>query len=34
MSPHGCVRLSEINARMLFNWTPMGTPVFIDLEKL
>ncbi|WP_390902293.1 hypothetical protein [Vibrio rhizosphaerae] len=19
---------------MLFNWTPMGTPVFIDLEKL
>ncbi|ASA57074.1 hypothetical protein BSQ33_03605 [Vibrio gazogenes] len=31
---HGCVRLSEINARMLFNWTPMGTPVFIDLEKL
>jgi lipoprotein-anchoring transpeptidase ErfK/SrfK len=30
---HGCVRLAEENAKTLFNWTPMHTPVFIDLEK-
>ncbi len=28
---HGCVRLSESNARELFNWTPMNIPVFIDM---
>jgi hypothetical protein len=27
----GCVRLSEDNAKELFNWTPMNTPVFIDM---
>jgi lipoprotein-anchoring transpeptidase ErfK/SrfK len=26
---HGCVRLSEENAKMLFNWTPMKTPVYV-----
>lgn len=28
---HGCVRLSEDNARELFKWAPMNTPVFIDM---
>ena len=28
---HGCVRLSEDNASKLFKWTPMNTPVFIDM---
>ncbi|NOZ53160.1 MAG: L,D-transpeptidase family protein [Gammaproteobacteria bacterium] len=28
---HGCARLSEDDARNLFKWTPMGTPVFIDM---
>jgi lipoprotein-anchoring transpeptidase ErfK/SrfK len=28
---HGCVRLSEDNARKLFKWAPMNTPVFIDM---
>lgn len=26
---HGCVRLSEENARILFGWAPLGTPVVI-----
>lgn len=29
---HGCVRLSESNAKELFKWAPMNTPVFIDME--
>lgn len=28
---HGCVRLSESNAKELFEWAPMQTPVFIDM---
>ena len=28
---HGCVRLSESNAKELFEWTPIKTPVFIDM---
>jgi lipoprotein-anchoring transpeptidase ErfK/SrfK len=28
---HGCVRLSESNAKELFDWAPMNTPVFIDM---
>lgn len=28
---HGCVRLSESSAKELFEWTPMNTPVFIDM---
>lgn len=28
---HGCVRLSQDNARDLFRWAPMNTPVFIDM---
>lgn len=28
---HGCARLSEDDAKKLFFWTPMGTPVFIDM---
>ncbi|WP_444996219.1 L,D-transpeptidase [Aliikangiella sp. IMCC44359] len=31
LGSHGCVRLSEDNARALFNWAPMHTPVFIDM---
>ena len=31
LGSHGCVRLSESDARALFNWTPMHTPVFIDM---
>jgi hypothetical protein len=30
---HGCVRLAESDARTLFEWTPMSTPVFIDLSR-
>ena len=28
---HGCVRLAEEDAAKLFEWTPMNTPVFIDM---
>lgn len=28
---HGCVRLSESNAKELFEWASMKTPVFIDM---
>ncbi len=28
---HGCVRLSESNAKELFDWAPINTPVFIDM---
>jgi len=31
LGSHGCVRLSEADARLLFHWTPMNTPVFIDM---
>ena len=34
LGSHGCVRLSEDNARTLFDWAPMNTTVFIDLEKI
>ncbi|WP_083607971.1 L,D-transpeptidase [Teredinibacter haidensis] len=34
LGSHGCVRLSEDNACTLFDWAPMNTPVFVDLEKL
>lgn len=34
LGSHGCVRLAEDNARTLFSWTPMNTPVFVDLEKI
>jgi len=34
LGSHGCVRLAEDNAAKLFQWAPIGTPVFIDLEKL
>jgi lipoprotein-anchoring transpeptidase ErfK/SrfK len=26
---HGCVRLEEENAKTLFDWTPIGTPVHV-----
>jgi lipoprotein-anchoring transpeptidase ErfK/SrfK len=26
---HGCVRLREADARALFNWSPMGTAVYV-----
>jgi lipoprotein-anchoring transpeptidase ErfK/SrfK len=26
---HGCVRLTEEDAKTLFDWTPIGTPVDI-----
>jgi lipoprotein-anchoring transpeptidase ErfK/SrfK len=26
---HGCVRLKEADARALFDWTPIGTPVYV-----
>lgn len=29
---HGCIRLSESDASKLFGWTPMNTPVFIDMD--
>lgn len=29
---HGCVRLSEDNAKALFDWTPYHTPVFVDMH--
>lgn len=28
---HGCVRLAEEDARALFRWAPMNTPVFVDM---
>ncbi|WDE07721.1 L,D-transpeptidase [Thalassomonas viridans] len=31
LGSHGCVRLSEDDASKLFQWTPMNTPVFIDM---
>lgn len=31
LGSHGCVRLSEYDAKLLFNWAPMNTPVFIDM---
>lgn len=34
LGSHGCVRLSEENAKILFDWAPMRAPVFIDLEKI
>jgi lipoprotein-anchoring transpeptidase ErfK/SrfK len=34
LGSHGCVRLSEENASTLFNWAPMSTPVFVDLEMI
>lgn len=34
LGSHGCVRLAEENAAILFKWTPMSTTVFIDLEML
>ncbi len=34
LGSHGCVRLAEENARKLFDWAPMNTPVFVDLEKI
>lgn len=30
---HGCVRLAESDARSLFEWAPMNTPVFIDVSR-
>lgn len=30
---HGCVRLAEDDARVLFNWAAPKTPVFIDLSR-
>jgi lipoprotein-anchoring transpeptidase ErfK/SrfK len=29
---HGCVRLTEIDARTLFDWTPLGTAVDVTNE--
>jgi lipoprotein-anchoring transpeptidase ErfK/SrfK len=29
---HGCVRLDKENAEKLFNWAPMGTPVFVGTK--
>ncbi len=34
LGSHGCVRLSEENASKLFDWAPMNTSVFVDLEKI
>lgn len=34
LGSHGCVRLSEDNAKTLFKWASMQTTVFIDLEKI
>ncbi len=34
LGSHGCVRLSEENAKTLYTWAPMHTTVFIDLEKI
>jgi hypothetical protein len=31
LGSHGCVRLSEDDAKILFNWSPMNTPVFVDM---
>ncbi|WP_444930136.1 L,D-transpeptidase [Microbulbifer sp. SSSA002] len=31
LGSHGCVRLSEDDAKKLFSWSPMNTPVFIDM---
>jgi hypothetical protein len=31
LGSHGCVRLSEDDAKKLFNWSPMNTPVFVDM---
>lgn len=30
---HGCVRLSETNAKQLFEWTPMQAPVLVWPER-
>jgi lipoprotein-anchoring transpeptidase ErfK/SrfK len=27
---HGCVRLSEVDAKALWDWTPFGTPVHVS----
>ena len=29
LGSHGCVRLSEFDARQLYDWAPVGTPVEI-----
>lgn len=34
LGSHGCVRLAGENASKLFDWAPMHTPVFIDMEKI
>lgn len=31
LGSHGCVRLSEDDANLLFKWAPMNTPVFVDM---
>ena len=31
LGSHGCVRLSEDDAKKLFSWAPMNTPVFVDM---
>lgn len=31
LGSHGCVRLSENDAKQLFEWAPMNTPVFVDM---
>jgi hypothetical protein len=30
---HGCVRLTENEAAKMFEWTPLGTTVFIDMSR-
>lgn len=34
LGSHGCVRLSKENASVLFDWAPLQTTVFIDLESV
>ncbi|WP_442961727.1 L,D-transpeptidase [Pseudoalteromonas sp. B62] len=31
LGSHGCVRLSEDDAKKLFSWSFMNTPVFVDM---
>lgn len=32
LGSHGCIGLSHDDAKVLFDWTPLGTPVIVNLK--
>ncbi len=32
LGSHGCIRLPESDAKKIFAWAPMNTPVFVDMD--